>query len=95
MRSSGQSGAIIGFLFEIDLPPRFQMHNYERLVRLLLRIVLMPVQVQENFVQRIGIYLLNSLACQVDRAEKELVGKLGAFKVNIFFFPTSVLLIYL
>lgn len=58
------------------------MHSYQRLVSLLLRIVFLPVQLQENFVQRISIYLLNSLACQVDHAEKELVGKLGAFKVG-------------
>lgn len=66
-----------------DLRLSFQMHSYERLVRLLLRIMLVPVQIQENFVQRISIYLLNSLACQVDHAEKELVGKLGAFTVGL------------
>ncbi|XP_039287720.1 protein zer-1 homolog isoform X1 [Nilaparvata lugens] len=33
---------------------------------------------QEGFVQRIGIYLLNSLACQVDGSQKKLLGELGA-----------------
>ena len=37
---------------------------------------------QEEFVQRIGIYLLNSLACQVDGKEKQLVGDLGAITVS-------------
>jgi Zyg-11 family protein len=38
---------------------------------------------QEGFVQRIGIYLLNSLACQVDGAQKQLLGDLGAITVRI------------
>lgn len=36
---------------------------------------------QEGFVQRIGIYLLNSLACQVDGTQKQLLGDLGAMDV--------------
>ena len=37
---------------------------------------------QEEFVQHVGIYLLNSLACQVDGHEKQLVGDLGAIEVR-------------
>lgn len=36
---------------------------------------------QESFVQRIGIYLLNSLACQVDGQQKVKLGELGAINV--------------
>ena len=60
------------------------MHSYERLVSLLLKIVMVGPPHYDNFVQRIGIYLLNSLACQVDNAEKELIGRLGAFTVLNF-----------
>lgn len=38
---------------------------------------------QEGFVQRIGIYLLNSLACQVDGFQKQLLGDLGAIHVCV------------
>lgn len=50
--------------------------DYERLVLILLHSV--HGMHQENFVQRIGIYLLNSLACQVDGAQKVKLGELGA-----------------
>lgn len=36
---------------------------------------------QEGFVQRIAIYLLNSLACQVDGRQKLFLGDLGAIAV--------------
>lgn len=39
---------------------------------------------QEGFVQRIGIYLMNSLACQVNDAQKEILGNLGIIEVNCF-----------
>lgn len=39
---------------------------------------------QESFVQRIGIYLLNSLACQVDGEQKIKLGELGAINVSIY-----------
>jgi len=35
----------------------------------------------DDFVQRIAIYLLNALSCQVDYSDKQLVGSLGAFPV--------------
>lgn len=37
---------------------------------------------QEGFVQRIAIYLLNSLACQVDGSQKMFLGDLGAISVR-------------
>lgn len=57
------------------------LFEYERLVKLLLYIV---VKVEnDEFVQRIAVYLLNSLACQVDGIQKELVGDLGAVSVML------------
>ncbi|KAK9499321.1 hypothetical protein O3M35_002374 [Rhynocoris fuscipes] len=52
------------------------LFEYKRLVGILLHIV--SEMEQEGFVQRIGIYLLNSLACQVDGTQKQLLGDLGA-----------------
>lgn len=56
-----------------------QIFEYERLVRILLHGV--SDTEQEGFVQRIAIYLINSLACQVDGAQKSFLGELGAIKV--------------
>nr|CAD7397256.1 unnamed protein product [Timema cristinae] len=56
--------------------PEDVLFDYERLVHLLLHIV--SEMEQESFVQRIGIYLLNSVACQVDGSQKKLLGDLGA-----------------
>lgn len=56
--------------------PEDVLFDYERLVHILLHIV--SEMEQEGFVQRIGIYLLNSLACQVDGFQKQLLGDLGA-----------------
>lgn len=56
--------------------PQDVLFEYERLVLMLLHIV--SEMEQEGFVQRIGIYLLNSLACQVDGCQKQLIGDLGA-----------------
>ena len=61
----------------INLLQRFV---YKELVTILLKMVAAPAS--EEFVQRIGIYLLNSLACQVDGNEKKLVGDLGAINVS-------------
>lgn len=49
--------------------------DFERLVIILLHSV--QGMAQESFVQRIGIYLLNSLACQVDAIQKIKLGELG------------------
>lgn len=54
---------------------------YKRLAVLLLRIV--GQDDQDEFVQRIGVYLLNSLACQVDGMEKKLVGDHGAISTML------------
>ncbi|KAG8230818.1 hypothetical protein J437_LFUL010598, partial [Ladona fulva] len=55
--------------------PQDVLFAYERLIHILLHIVL--EMEQEGFVQRIGIYLLNSLACQVEGRQKQLLGDLG------------------
>lgn len=46
---------------------------------------------QEGFVQRIAIYLLNSLACQVDGRQKLFLGDLGAITVSTFDFCTIMI----
>ncbi|XP_012281887.1 protein zer-1 homolog isoform X2 [Orussus abietinus] len=61
--------------------PQDVMWNYEALVKVLLHSV--KNAEPEGFVQRIGIYLLNSLACQVDGKEKRLLGKLGCVKAML------------
>lgn len=58
----------------------FQLFDYERLVNILLFIVSEHKGEDNNFVQRAGICLLNSLACQVDGQQKLLVGNLGAME---------------
>lgn len=59
----------------------FQLFDYERLVNILLHSVHGMV---ESFVQRIGIYLLNSLACQVDGQQKVKLGELGVIDKMIW-----------
>lgn len=58
----------------------FQLFEYERLVKILLHAV--SDTEQEGFVQRIAIYLLNSLACLVDGKQKLFLGDLGAISVS-------------
>ena len=58
----------------------FQIFDYERLVEILLYIVSAHNEAAGNFVQRAGICLLNSLACQVEGRRKLLVGDLGAME---------------
>lgn len=60
-----------------------QLFEYERLVRILLHGV---SDTEQSFVQRIAIYLLNSLACQVDGNQKLFLGNLGAISVNLFIY---------
>lgn len=57
-----------------------QLFEYERLVKILLHGV--SDSEQEGFVQRIAIYLLNSLACLVDGRQKLFLGDLGAIGVS-------------
>lgn len=61
--------------------PSDVLFEYDRLVDILLHLV-NGVQ-QEGFVQRIGIYLLNSLACQVDGRQKMKLGELGVISKMI------------
>ena len=56
------------------------MFVYSRLVKLLLAMV--QRDEQDDFLQRIGIYLINGLACQVEAREKRLLGDLGAISVS-------------
>lgn len=60
--------------------PQDVIFDYERLVRLLLFIVSEHNGEVGSFVQRAGICLLNTLACQVDGQQKLLVGNLGAME---------------
>lgn len=57
------------------------LFEYERLVKILLHGV--SDSEQEGFVQRIAIYLLNSLACQVDGRQKLFLGDLGAISTML------------
>ncbi|XP_031838773.1 protein zer-1 homolog isoform X2 [Nomia melanderi] len=61
--------------------PQDVMSNYETLVKLLLHSA--KHAQQEGYVQRIGIFLLNSLACQVTGREKRLLGNLGCIKTML------------
>jgi len=60
--------------------PQDVLFDYERLVKILLHIVSEHTSEENNFIQRAGIFLLNSLACQVDGQQKMLVGSLGAIE---------------
>lgn len=66
-------------LCQFDIPHDV-IFDYERLVEILLYIVSAHNEVAGNFVQRAGICLLNSLACQVEGRRKLLVGDLGAME---------------
>ncbi|KAI5735659.1 hypothetical protein M8J77_021082 [Diaphorina citri] len=70
-------------LCQFKIPQDVQF-DYDRLVRILLHIITEMEHESNtngsNFVLRIAIYLLNSLACQVDNAHKILLGRLGVIK---------------
>lgn len=57
------------------------MSNYKALVELLLHSA--KHAEQESYVQRIGIFLLNTLACRVTGREKRLLGNLGCIKTML------------
>ncbi|KAG8041878.1 hypothetical protein G9C98_007182 [Cotesia typhae] len=61
--------------------PQDVMWNYETLVKVLLHSTRHAES--EGFVQRIGIYLLNSLACQVEGKKKRLLGNLGCVETML------------
>ncbi|CRL08339.1 CLUMA_CG021260, isoform A [Clunio marinus] len=60
--------------------PSDVLFEYERLVKILLHGV---SDTEQSFVQRIAIYLLNSLACQVDGNQKLFLGDLGAISTML------------
>lgn len=62
-------------LITLSLSIPRQLFEYARLVDILLFIV---SKEEDEFVQRLGVYLLNTLACQVEGEQKLLVGDLGA-----------------
>ncbi|XP_037933697.1 protein zer-1 homolog isoform X2 [Teleopsis dalmanni] len=61
--------------------PSDVLFEYERLIKILLYGV--SKTEQEGFVQRIAIYLLNTLACQVDGRQKLFLGELGVVNVML------------
>ncbi|CAG0881235.1 unnamed protein product [Cyprideis torosa] len=61
--------------------PQDVIFQYERLVRVILRVVSLPVI--EEFVQRLAMYILNALGCQVEGKYKLLIGNLGAIETMI------------
>ncbi|XP_050315742.1 protein zer-1 homolog isoform X1 [Anthonomus grandis grandis] len=74
-----RNGCLTLCQFKIPVDVLFE---YERLVDVLLYSV--HGIGSESFVQRIGIYLLNSLACQVDGQQKVRLGELGAINKMIW-----------
>ncbi|CAG9767948.1 unnamed protein product [Ceutorhynchus assimilis] len=74
-----RNGCLTLCQFKIPLDVLFE---YERLVDVLLYSV--HGLTSESFVQRIGIYLLNSLACQVGGQQKVRLGELGAINKMIW-----------
>lgn len=62
--------------------PQDVLFEYPRLVLLVLHLIRGRGD-GDDFVSRIAIYLLNSLACQVDGEQKELVGDLGTIETML------------
>ena len=60
----------------------FQLYCYNRLVEVLLHMLRQTYN--DDFLLRIGIFLLNSLACQVEGEHKQILGKMGIVEVEIF-----------
>lgn len=63
--------------------PEDVMFIYEDLVRLLLSVIEESDPGTDEFIQRISIYILNSLVCRVDNNDKLLVGERGAVKIML------------
>uniref|UniRef100_A0A0K8TN85 Protein zer-1 homolog n=1 Tax=Tabanus bromius TaxID=304241 RepID=A0A0K8TN85_TABBR len=61
--------------------PADVLFEYERLIKILLYGV--SKTEQEGFVQRVAIYLLNTLACQVSGRQKLFLGDLGVIKTML------------
>lgn len=64
------------FKFPSDL-----LHDYTRVVKVLLSIVSKIELTSDFFVHRVALNLLNSLACQVDNPEKVILGQLPTFEI--------------
>ncbi|XP_063424682.1 protein zer-1 homolog [Mytilus trossulus] len=61
--------------------PQDVLHCYRRMISTLLN--LNHEDGQEEFIQRITLYMINHLACQVDGEEKKVVGDLGAIQIML------------
>ncbi|KAK3607228.1 hypothetical protein CHS0354_031725 [Potamilus streckersoni] len=63
--------------------PKDVMYCYDRLVKVLVNMLKVEMRQEygDDFIPRIGIFLLNSLACQVDGKHKEAVGNLGVVEM--------------
>ncbi|XP_046330242.1 protein zer-1 homolog isoform X1 [Haliotis rufescens] len=73
-----RNGCLTLSIFNI---PHDVMYCYEKLVNFLLR--MLERAQRDDYSHRIGIFLLNCLACQVDGREKEIVGSLGAIETML------------
>ncbi|XP_026472169.1 protein zer-1 homolog [Ctenocephalides felis] len=69
--------------------PQDVLFQYEKLVKILLHGV--SDSDQGGFVQRIAIYLLNSLACQVDNKQKQCLGDMGAISKMLWIIKNRIL----
>ncbi|ESO12948.1 hypothetical protein HELRODRAFT_105637 [Helobdella robusta] len=67
-------------LSHLDLPYDL-LHEYRRVIQLLLGIIRQPTSGESVLVQRVGLSLINSMACQVDNEEKMMLGELGSFEI--------------
>ncbi|WAR30526.1 ZER1-like protein [Mya arenaria] len=59
--------------------PEEVLHCYTRLVKVLLQ--MLQHDHNDDFLMRIGIFLLNSLACQVESEQKQILGDLSIIEV--------------
>jgi len=57
------------------------MSSYDKVIRLLLKILTIQYNPNHNFIQCKSIVILNSLLRQVDCGQKRLMGDLGAVEV--------------
>lgn len=60
--------------------PQDVLFDYCRLVQILLHIISAKNNEESHFIKRVAMFLLNSLACQVEGEQRELVGRLGAIE---------------
>ncbi|XP_070531887.1 LOW QUALITY PROTEIN: protein zer-1 homolog [Ptychodera flava] len=54
---------------------------YERVARQLLRLA--TDEMNDDFIQKVAVYLCNAIVCQVDGVQKQLVGKIGVVKTML------------